>query len=284
VLLLGTVSSSVVAAQRVELTIDAPPTLDATARRVREIDRQQLAEAFALAGLDVPARVHISLIPPNDPRASQTPEWIVGRAIGAEQIEIFPDRVSSYPYDSLESVVRHEMVHLALAARAGGRPLPRWFHEGVAVSVDGSWGVGTRLRLLVAALHRPAIADVTRLFASAARPDTADAYLLSAALIEDVRRRHGSGVPGAIAGRVAAGTSFEHAFALETGETLDDATARAWASYRRVMSWVPVVTDTSALWGSILVLAFIAFVVRVRQRLARRRRWEEEEQFDDAGS
>jgi hypothetical protein len=95
----------------------------------------------------------------------------VGRAFGAEQIEIFPDRVSSYPHDSLESVVRHEIAHLALAARAGGRPLPRWFHEGVAVSVDRSWNVGTHLRLLLAALHRPAIADVARLFASTARPD-----------------------------------------------------------------------------------------------------------------
>ena len=122
--LLGVVFSSVVAVQPLELTIEAPPTLDATAGRVREIDQAQLAAALALAGLEVPARVHITLIPPNDPRARQTPEWIVGRAFGAEQIEIFPDRVSSYPYDSLESVVRHEMVHLALAARAGGRPLP----------------------------------------------------------------------------------------------------------------------------------------------------------------
>ena len=80
------------------------------------------------------------------------PDWIAGLAFGDR--DIFPVRVLSYPYDSIESVVRHEVVHLALNARAGRGELPRWFHEGVATSVDagGSDDAGSgmkRIRSLV---------------------------------------------------------------------------------------------------------------------------------------
>jgi hypothetical protein len=42
---------------------------------------------------------------------------------------------------------------------------------------------------------------------------------------------------------VAHGTLFAHAFELQTGETPDEAAARAWQRYRRWTSWIPVVTS-----------------------------------------
>lgn len=96
--------------------------------RVRHVDRHQLAGALARAGLSIPPQIHVTLIPEHDPRARATPIWIVGH-----DIAIFPERIgsspASYPYDSLESVVWHEVVHRAprtLAAPPltghGGRP------------------------------------------------------------------------------------------------------------------------------------------------------------------
>jgi len=76
---------------------------------------------------------------------------------------------------------------------------------------------------------------------------------------------------------VARGTLFAHAFELQTGETPDEAAARAWQRYRRWTSWVPVVTSGSALWNGILALAFIAFMSTLRKRARRRRQWDEEE-------
>jgi hypothetical protein len=64
---------------------------------------------------------------------------------------------------------------------------------------------------------------------------------------------------------VARGTLFAHAFELRTGETPDEAAARAWQRYRRWTSWIPVVTSGSALWNGILALAFIAFYVNPAQ-------------------
>jgi hypothetical protein len=259
------------------LTVSAPGSLEPAAQRLRNLDTRHLADALQRAGLALPPRAHVTLIPEDDPRAGKIPVWFVGLASGVGDIVIFPNRVSSYPYDSLESVMRHEVVHLALNARAGGRPLPRWFHEGVAVSIESGWGFGDRLRLIVAGLSGPPLDDVTRLFASDARPDTTQAYLLAAALLDDLRRAHGAAFPGRVAARVATDVPFARAFEIETGETPAQAAARAWRRYREWTSWMPLATSASVLWGLIVALAFVAFFMRVSKRAQRRRQPDDEE-------
>lgn len=260
-----------------ELTVEAPPALAGMAARVTRMDTSALGRALSQAGLDLPPHVHVTLLDSADERVRGTPEWIVGRAFGTSRVIIIPERISSYPYGSLESVVLHEIVHLALSARAGGQPLPRWFHEGVAVSVEAGWGLGSQMRLLVAAAREPGLADVTALFESGSHPDSTSAYLLAAALVDDVRRRHGAAVPGAIAARVAGGTPFELAFAHETGESVEEAAARAWSVYRGWRHWLGIVTGPAGIWGWILALAFLAFLFQRRRRALRRRLWDAEE-------
>ena len=264
-----------------DLTIDTPASLAHVADRVRDIDWPDLASALARAGLRVPPRIHLTLIPEDDPRARTTPSWVVGMATGIQDVAIFPGRIgldpALYPYDSLESVVWHEVVHLALSNQAGDQPLPRWFHEGVAMSVETGWGIASQARLLLVAATSPRLSDLGRLFASGSQPETVSAYLLAAALVSDVRERHGAATPGAIVDRVARGIPFERAFALETGETTSEAAARAWQVYRRVTNWIPVLTGATSLWLGIMALATMAFVATLRKRWRRRREWDVED-------
>ena len=260
-----------------QLIVNAPSSLTADADRIRAVDVARLEEALKQAGLPSPADVQITLLPDDDPDARRVPSWIVGLAIGERDVVIFPNRVLAYPYDSLESVVRHEVAHLALNVASGDAGLPRWFHEGVATSVDSGWSMGARFQLLLAMLARPDIAQLTRLFASDSVSDTKQAYLLSALLVDDLRERYGAAVPGGIARRVAAGVPFAEAFRLETGVTPDATAADAWAGYRRWTAWVPAVTDPGAAWLLILLLAFLAFIAQRRRRARRRRQWDEEE-------
>ena len=258
------------------ITIEAPPALAGVASRIEAMDVTRITRALAQAGLTLPPTIHIALVESDAPAARQLPSWIVGQAFGTEAIIIFPDRIGSYPYDSLESVVLHEIAHLALSARAGEQPLPRWFHEGVAVSVESGWGLQGQVRLLATAARDPALDDVSALFASDALPSTTTAYLLSAALVDDLRRNHGAAAPGLIAGRVADGEPFEQAFLHVTGQTPDVAAANAWRLYRG-LRWLPVLTSASSVWGGILVLAGVAFLVRLRRRQLQRQRWQAEE-------
>jgi hypothetical protein len=126
----------------------------------------------------------------------------------------------------------------------------------------------------------PATADLARLFASGAGPDTEQAYGLSAALVADIQQRHGADALALIAGRVASGTAFPRAFELETGDTPDEAAERAWRGYRRWTMWVSAVTSEMTIWGIILALAIIASVVQARRRARRRRQWDELEEMD----
>jgi len=259
------------------VTVDAPPALAGTAERIRGLDLQPLTRALERAGLALPPLIQITLIPAADPRAGSAPGWIVALASGRDRIVIFPDRVGRYPYDSLEAVVRHEIAHLALNARADDRPLPRWFHEGVAVSLESGWGLGPQLRLMTATLRNPTIRDLDRLFASDAPSETARAYLLATALVDDVLGRHGPGLPGAIAARVATGMPFDRAFAIETGVSPDVAAARAWVTYIGWTRWIPLLTSTSAIWAVIMTLAFLVFAIRLRRRWQRRRLWDDDD-------
>jgi len=258
------------------LEVTAPPGLEWASARIESMDLDALAADLERAGLDLPQEIDLTLLPEGDPRAQTVPDWIVGLAFGEREIVLFPERVLPYPYDSLESVVRHETVHLALNVRARGQPLPRWLHEGLAMSVDTGWGAGGQVRLLIGALGGPRTADLARLFTSGNRGETSDAYGLSAALVADLQRRHGPAVPAAIAGRVGNGVPFAEAFVLETGETPDAAAAQAWSGYRRLAAWVPALTSATALWAGILALAFVAFLVRARQRALRRHGWDDD--------
>lgn len=261
----------------IDVTVQAPASLEAMAERVRDVEWPPLEEALVRAGLEPPPRVRVTLVGEDDPAARATPSWIVGQAFGSLDVVVFPARVGAYPYGSLESVLWHEVVHLALSVQARGQPLPRWFHEGVAMSIERGWGFTSQVRLGLAAAGEPGLADLGRLFNSNAEPETARAYLLASTLIADLRQRHGAAAPGTIVGLVSRGIPFPRAFELHTGETQEAAAARVWRLYQGWTSWIPVVTGASALWVAILGLAVIAFVASRARRRRRRELWNEEE-------
>lgn len=266
-------------ATALDIQVNAPPSLSSTAEQLRTFDQAPLAAALAAAGLRLPPVVSVTLLAEDGAAARETPRWIVGFAFGTSDVVILPARIGGFPYDSLESVLRHEMVHLALNVGAEGKSLPRWFHEGVAVTAESGWGIGSDVRLVLAAFTMPGLDDLAKLFASDTQLGNSEAYLLAAALVADVQDRHGDAVPGAIAGRVAEGVPFAQAFQMETGESPDTAAARAWANYRRWTTWFPAITDGSAVWIGIIVLALAAFVAQRRRRARRRRQWEEEDKL-----
>jgi hypothetical protein len=64
------------------------------------------------------------------------PEWGGGGAIGRDTVIIPVDK--SPPADmDIDRVTLHELVHIALERAYGGIRLPRWFHEGLAMTLSG---------------------------------------------------------------------------------------------------------------------------------------------------
>src|SRR5688500_11453305 len=133
-LLLFLLLPTLAAAQRPpELIVQAPPSLERAAAKVRAVEPGRLLDAMRLVGLEDPGPPIQVLLGPEGSDLAMVPPWVSGYAFGEEGvIVLLPGRTPSYPDSSLEELLRHEVAHILVARAAGGQPLPRWFPEGRA--------------------------------------------------------------------------------------------------------------------------------------------------------
>jgi hypothetical protein len=268
----------------VTLDIEASPELSRFANRLANWQPQRL-EAFAtLLGLATtggePAMaVKVILAPESGALARAAPSWVAGYARGdVSAVVLFPSRVPAYPDRSLEELLGHEVAHLMIYRAAAGRPLPRWFHEGLSMLAEQAWGLEDRGRLALAVLvrGRSDLAALDRLFANPEQVHRA--YTLAGALVRDLVNRHGPEFPAALLASVAAGADFESAFESAAGESLDRAANSFWRRFTFWYRWFPFLTSSTALWLAVTVLALVA----VRRRRDRTRLIEEKWRLEEA--
>ena len=263
-----------------ELEFEAPAETAAYAERLDRVDRRRVAAVMRLVGLTEPGRpIRVLVLPEDSPFARRTPSWVSGytREPGGV-IVLFPERVPAYPHDSLEALLQHEIAHVLIARAAGGRYVPRWFHEGVAMAAERAWGFGDRARFLYEVARRGAlpIDGLDRLFRGS-EGSVVLAYSLSGAFIDEMLVEQGPGWPARVLASVREGRRFDDAFARTTGMTVAAASDAFWGRHRLVAVWLPWATSPTTMWSAITLLALAAFVQLRRRRAAKRRQWEAEE-------
>jgi len=265
-------------AEAPEIRIEAPEDLAGVAARISRLDRARLRAIVRLVGLTDPGDpITVLLVPEGSDLANATPPWIVGFARGADSpIVLFPARSPSYPYDSLDDVLQHEIAHVLIERAAAEQRVPRWFHEGLALSAERPWGFEDRTRVAFALAGRGVSADALDRSFVGGRSEQARAYAISGAWMRDIVRRHGSDAPARILRQMAAGRPFDEAFVRTTGETVTTSAAIFWRD-----SWwyqaVPFFTSSLVLWIAVTFLALYAIRTRRARRAARWRAWEAEE-------
>jgi hypothetical protein len=262
-----------------QLDIEAPPPLAAARTRLESFDPARLRGVMRLVGLDdAGPAIRVVLASESSEWARHVPPSTVGFAVGAASVVVlFPSRAPVYPHDTLEDVLHHEISHVLMTRAAGGHPLPRWFHEGVAMAAERNWRLEDQVRLFseLTAVSRTDLDEINALFLQSDAARTR-AYTLAGAFVRDLLRHHGPSAPGRLLARVAEGTSFEHAFAEVIGQDLDDAEAAFWRRQKFWTTWAPFLTTQTALWMIVTLLALYAIRRRRQQRAAHRKRWEEE--------
>jgi hypothetical protein len=262
------------------LNIEAPPELAGDAAHLRGLDRRTFADTLRITGLtEAGPPIRVVLAPERSELARSAPPFVAGWAWPeAGTVVLLPARAVSYPDSSLDDVLRHEIAHVLIARAAGGRPVPRWFHEGVALVAGSSWGLDDRSRLTLVVLRRRVVplAELDAWFAGD-RGRVAEAYAVAGGFVRTVLERHGPDAPGRILAGIARGLPFDAAFAQATGEPLAAAEAafrQAEASWERWL--LPALTSPFALWGLIVLLAAWARRRRAARAADLHRRWEEE--------
>lgn len=262
-----------------ELVIEAPPELAAIATTLRGLDRTALRPGMELTGLeDAGPPINVVLAPEASPAARSAPAWVSGFTDGVSGIVVLlPERVPRYPDRSLGTLLQHEVAHVLVARAARGRPVPRWFNEGLAIAASRDPDLGDRARVALAVLsdERLPLERIDQAFGGGPR-DVELAYALAGDFVQDLLRRYGRGTGASILAGLGRGESFEAAFVRATGARLGAVESSYWRRRTLWDRWVPIATSSAALWAGVMLLALVAFRRRRQRDAAIRRRWEEE--------
>lgn len=280
--LLVAIVTSPIVAELPPLEIESPPTLEPVARQIEAMPRESLEIVNRLIGApDSDEPVEILLAPDNSALAARTPEYISGYAIGeTSNIVLFPDRATRYPDDGLPELVRHELAHILIHRASAGRPVPRWFHEGLAVTAGGRWDLEDRTRLTVGMLSTDDL-DLAAVEAGfgGSEFEIHRSYAMSLAFVRHLLNEFGPDTPRLILERVRRGASFDDAFLAVTGRSLQLVERDFWRSTKIWNRWIPLVTSTFVLWLMITLLALWAIVRRRKRDERIRELWELEEEL-----
>ncbi|HEX2643896.1 MAG TPA: hypothetical protein VHU81_12960 [Thermoanaerobaculia bacterium] len=272
------------AARAPELTFEGPAQYDGLARRLESGPARRLDTLADLVGLDDPGpAIRVVLAPESSPEARSAPAWVAGYALSeSSTLILLPARTPSYPDGSFEDLLRHEVTHVLIDRAARGRPLPRWFHEGVAMAAGGSWSLEDRSLVTLALLtgRDVPLDELDRRFRGSSG-EIARAYAMSGAFVRDLMDEHGPAVVGNILRAVRHGLPFPEAFRHVTGTSLAYAEEELGERQSFWYRWMPILSSSAALWLGITLLALLAIRRRRARDAARLRKWEEEERLAD---
>lgn len=262
-----------------EVTIEAPADLATAARYLESWQPRRMIGFQRMIGLTDPGPpIRVVLATEDSVVAAGAPPWVAGYARSDGLIVLFPARVPVYPYSSLDELLGHEVAHVLISRVAGGREVPRWFNEGLAMLAEEGWSWDHRARAALALVRGQSyeLADLDAYFAGS-RAEVAGAYALSAALVKAFVGRYGREFPALVFERLAAGESFEDAFALATGVSLAEAEDAYWRRHALWNRWLPFLGSPTTLWIGVTLLALWAIKRRRDRDREQEEAWEAEE-------
>lgn len=194
------------------------------------------------------------------------PEWGGGGALGRDSIVLPVDRPSAFYASDRERILVHEIVHIALARAYGHLRLPRWFHEGLAMSLSGEFTFEEQLYLSRAILFQSllpldSLEHLNRLGQTRATVAYAEAHFAVQFLITT----YGIDLVADLLQAAKRTRTFDEALNSVVGLRRQEFEQLVHAEMVKRYRFLFIVADTSLFWLGILMLAIVAFVVtRVR--------------------
>jgi len=204
-------------------------------------------------------------------------EWIAGLAFSDRALIVLSARGNEV--FQVTDTFEHELAHLYLDTAIRGRPVPRWFHEGVAMLI-ASEGVSERLKTAMGAAASGAwlpLADLESSFPGEA-PAVHLAYAQAMLLVRSLTRRSPGNLPELIA-RVADGMPFETAFEQTFGAPVEAVWEQAKQQVGRTRSLIWFLTSAAVLWVVITGLFLYVYSRKRRRASLKRQAWEIQEEL-----
>ena len=208
-------------------------------------------------------------------------EWAAGVAFPREGRIIL--RAYGTALFSLLQTFDHEVSHILVHRTVGGRRLPRWFLEGLAIW-QASESLADHVQQAVGASLSDRLMPFQQLTRGFPVSGTAVrvAYAQSALFVRWLVREHGEESLRRVLGRVRQGDDFNSAFVGVYRRPLDEA-VRLWTeSLEEAATPWYLLRDGTVFWVLMALLFLVAFLVTRRRRKAAIAVMAEEEAVDEA--
>jgi tetratricopeptide (TPR) repeat protein len=148
---------------------------------------------------------------------TRSPEWAAASYDGRIRV---PIKGALADIDRLDRVLAHEFVH-AVVAMLGGRTVPVWMNEGLAVTL-GESGSEQADAVLARARTRPALEDLHGSFGGLSDEQARVAYAVSAAAVKRMVDLRGPYAAVGLLQDLARGADFASAFQQRFGMRYED--------------------------------------------------------------
>jgi hypothetical protein len=223
----------------------------------------------ALAG-DLEDSLSISYVAHSGRIAEATgmPRWAAGVAHSESGEIVIAQHAPDGSLTDIDSLLRHEMAHVALYRATGGQPLPHWFHEGVAESFGNEIDL-MRSQTLAGAVYGagvPALGELEGNFRSIDPIAVTVSYAAARDFVNYVRYRDDDGSDlRQVMTELRRGVQFDAAWIKAYGRSLTELDGEWRSGLTGRFAWFPVVSSGGLPLAALSPLMVIAAVRRRRQ-------------------
>ena len=267
---------------RGDITVVFHPEDARPAGRVLDIAASRGSSVAQRAGLADLGYVTIYVASTGDEFRSLTyggvPDWGAGCAFPDRGVIVLRNPVTAPDPLHMEDVVVHEIAHIAAGRVLGDVHVPRWFHEGIAMTLAGEWRLPRSSALAGAGAGGGLIplAELAVAFPAGA-DDAMLAYSESFYAVSLLMEEAGQATPAEILSGVAAAGSFANGIRALTGRSVADFERDVVASFEKRFGWGVFLTRWNVMFAALALLLLAGGAARLVRSRRLLREWEAEE-------
>ncbi len=223
----------------------------------------------ALAGdLDDELRIYYVRHAGRIAEATGMPRWAAGVAHSESGEIVIAQQGPNGARTDLDSLMRHELAHVALHRATAGQPLPRWLHEGMAESFGSGIDL-MRSQTLAGAIFGPGVPPLEQLETDFRGIDPVAAnvgYAAARDFVNHLRYRdeHGANLRQLLT-ELRHGLNLEAAFIKAYGRSLHELDREWRTGLTGRFVWFPIVSSGGMPLALISPLIAVAAIRRRRQ-------------------
>jgi hypothetical protein len=209
------------------------------------------------------------------------PDWGAAAAVPTRRMIVIKSPMHFNINRSLTELLAHEYSHLALADRTGFYAPPRWFDEGLAMTVSKEWSWSDNLAMSKAAVFRGLLALDTIEFVNRFSEGPAHvAYATSLLAVSYLYKQYGSEAVNLMLDSIARGVSVDAALLAATGSNYSDFEAEFRVYLNGRFNAASLLADTMYFWLALAFVLILAGYLQWRRRRAYYKKWEKEDRYE----